>query len=419
MGLFHIVTVLMVLTALFSYLNYRIIRLPTTIGVMLIAMIVSLSIAGMGFFGLESAERQGMIMLQSVDFNQALLHGMLSFLLFAGALQIRFEELADQKWTILLLSTVGVFASALIVGGLTHLALLLLGIQLPFTYCLLFGALISPTDPVAVMGIVKTAGVPKSLETKIAGESLFNDGIGVVLFMVLLELTKGRSDVSALSVAILFLEEVVGGVVTGLAVGFLAYRMLKRIDNYKVEVIITLALAMGGYSLADALQTSGPIAVVAAGLFIGKRGRSFAMSNITQERLDSFWELIDDILNALLFLLIGLEVQVMTFTLSYFAAGLLAIGITLLARWSSVLGTISIMRLFRSFSPGAVRILTWGGLRGGIAVALALSLPQGPEQTIILVLTYMIVVFSILVQGLTLRTLVDRIYSKAQGTGKL
>jgi Na+:H+ antiporter len=415
MGLFHVITILMVLTALFSYVNYKFIRLPTTIGVMLISMIMSLSVAGMGLFGMKSAQYHAIQVLQGIDFNEALLHGMLSFLLFAGALQIRYDDLAKQKWTILLLSTVGVFASALIVGGLTHLVLQLLHVPLPFAYCLLFGALISPTDPVAVIGILKTAGVPKSLETKIAGESLFNDGIGVVVFMVILELTRGGGHVTAGRVATLFLEEAVGGALIGIGIGYVAFRMLKWIDNYKVEAIITLAIAMGSYSLADGLHSSGPIAVVVAGLIIGNPGRSFGMSDETRERLDAFWELIDEILNALLFLLIGLEVQVMSFKPVYLAAGLLAVVIALLARWSSVLGTITIMRLFRSFSRGVVSILTWGGLRGGIAVALALSLPSGEERTVILVMTYVIVIFSILVQGLTLGKLSDRYYAYIKG----
>jgi Na+:H+ antiporter len=415
MNFFEIIAVLIVLTALFSFVNYRTFRLPTTIGVMVISLIVSLGIAGMGAFGLESAKHQTTLILESIDFNQVLLHGMLSFLLFAGALHIRFDDLAGQKWAITLLSTAGVIASTFIVGGLAWLMLDLLGTPIRFIYCLLFGALISPTDPVAVLGILKTAGVPKSLETKMAGEALFNDGISVVVFVIILELVKGGGDVTAGKVLALFLEEAVGGALLGLAVGFIAYQMLKRVDNYQVEIIITLALVMGGYALADRLHTSGPIAIVVAGLLIGNSGRAFAMSETTRKNLDAFWELVDEILNALLFMLIGLEMQIIPFTTAYLAAGLLAIGITLVARWASVGGAISIMRPFRSFSPGTVRILSWGGLRGGISVALALSLPSGPERNAILVITYIIVVFSIIVQGLTLGNLVDRIYPDIDG----
>jgi Na+:H+ antiporter len=410
MGLFEIAAVLIVLTALFSYVNYRTVGLPTTVGVMVISMLVSLGIAGMGMFGLESLQRHSSEILAGIDFNKTLLHGMLSFLLFAGALHIKLDELSGQKWAIALLATAGVMASTFIVGGLSWLLLKVLGIPIPFIHCLLFGALISPTDPVAVLGILKTVGIPKSLEIKIAGESLFNDGIGVVVFVILLELAGGGVDVTARKALYLFLTETVGGAALGLLAGFLAYVMLKRVNNYQVEVIITLALVMGGYALADNLHTSGPIAMVVAGLLIGNHGRAFAMSDVTREHLDAFWELVDEILNALLFLLIGLEIQVIPFDRAYVIAGIAGIGVALLARWASVGLTVGALRPLRAFSPGAVRILTWGGLRGGISVALALSLPLGPHRDVILVMTYIVVVFSIIVQGLSLRKLVRRIY---------
>ncbi len=410
MGLFEIATVLIVLTALFSYVNYRTIGLPTTIGVMVISMLVSLGIAGMGMLGLEEVQRQSAEILRGIDFNKTLLHGMLSFLLFAGALHIKLEELSGQKWVVALLATAGVMASTFIVGGLSWLLLEGLGISISFLHCLLFGALISPTDPVAVLGILKTVRIPKSLETKIAGESLFNDGIGVVVFVILLELSGGGVDVTVRQAVSLFLSETVGGAALGLLFGFLAYRMLKGVNNYQVEVIITLALVMGGYTLADKMHTSGPIAIVVAGLLIGNHGRAFAMSDLTREHLDAFWELVDEILNALLFLLIGLEVLVIPFNRAYVIAGIAGIGVTLLARWVSVGLTVSALRPFRRFSPGTVRILTWGGLRGGISVALALSLPVGPQRDVILVMTYITVVFSIIVQGLSLGKVVKRIY---------
>ena len=410
MGLFEIASVLMVLTALFSYVNYRTIGLPTTIGVMVISMLVSLGIAGMGMLGLGEVQRQSAEILRGIDFNKTLLHGMLSFLLFAGALHIKLEELSGQKWLVTLLATAGVMASTFLVGGLSWLLLEVLGISIPFIHCLLFGSLISPTDPVAVLGILKTVRIPKSLETKIAGESLFNDGIGVVVFLILLELAGGGVDVTVRKTFSLFLTETVGGAALGLLFGYLAYRMLKGVNNYQVEVIITLALVMGGYTLADRMHTSGPIAIVVAGLLIGNQGRAFAMSDLTREHLDAFWELVDEILNAMLFLLIGLEVLVIPFNRAYVIAGIAGIGITLLARWSSVGLTVGALRPFRAFSPGTVRILTWGGLRGGISVALALSLPAGPQRDVILVMTYITVVFSIIVQGLSLGRLVKRIY---------
>jgi len=408
--MFDITTILIVLTAVFSYINYRTLKLPTTIGVMGVSLLVSLGIAGMGAFGVISPQYHAERIISHIDFNETLLHGMLAFLLFAGALQIKFSDLTRQKWVITLLSTVGVIVSTFIVGGLTWLMLGTLGMPVRFIHCLLFGALISPTDPVAVIAILKTSGVSKSLETKIAGESLFNDGIGVVVFMIILELTGKGGEVTAGRVMQLFMQEAVGGVAFGLLIGVLAYQMLKRVDDYQLEVVITLALVMGGYSLADRLHTSGPLAIVTAGLLVGNHGRAFAMSHTTREHLDAFWELIDEILNAILFMLIGLEVQVMDFSWGYLAAGLAAVGIALLARWASVAASVNIMRPFRRFSPGVISLLTWGGLRGGISVALALSLPPWPERNTILAITYTVVVFSILVQGLTLGKLAQRFH---------
>jgi CPA1 family monovalent cation:H+ antiporter len=410
MTLFEITAILMVLTALFGYINYRVLRMPATIGVMFIALVFSLGVVSLGWLGVDVGQAGVAELLRTIDFNQTLLHGMLSFLLFAGALHINFDDLKNQKWAITILASLGVLASTFIVGGLTWVVLDFLGMPVSFIYCLLFGALISPTDPVAVIGILKTVGVPKGLETKIAGESLFNDGIGVVVFIILMQLALGNSNVTPGSVALLFIEEAVGGAVLGLVIGVLAYQMLKRVNNYQVEVIITLALVMGGYALADRIHTSGPIAMVVAGLLIGNHGRTYAMSDNTRERLDDFWELMDEIMNALLFMLMGLEMLILPFTTALLIAGLAAIVIALFARWSSVAGAVLLMRTFRPFSPGAVKILTWGGLRGGISVALALSIPEVPERSTIVIITYIIVVFSILVQGMTLGKLVRKIY---------
>jgi len=410
MKLFEITAILMVLTALFSFINYRMLRMPTTIGVMFISLVFSLGIVSLGWLGIDIGQAGVAQMLETIDFNQALLHGMLSFLLFAGAMHINLNDLKSQKWAITILATAGVVVSTFIVGSLTWLVLDFLGFPTSFLYCLLFGAIISPTDPVAVIGILKTVGIPKGLETKIAGESLFNDGIGVVVFLILLELALGGGDITVGGVALLFVEEAVGGALLGLAIGMLAYQMLKRVNNYQVEVIITLALVMGGYALADRIHTSGPIAMVVAGLLIGNHGRAFAMSEVTRRRLDDFWELMDEILNALLFMLIGLEMLVMPFTPALLIAGLAAIMITLFARWASVGGAVFLMRTFRPFSPGAIKILTWGGLRGGISVALALSIPAVPERSTIVTITYIIVVFSIITQGMTLGRLVKQIY---------
>jgi len=414
MNFFEITALLMALTALFSYINHRFFHMPTTIGVMFIALVVSLGIVTLGWLGIDIGQVHIARILESIDFNQVLLHGILSFLLFAGAMHIKLEDLSGQKWAITVLATVAVVASTFIVGGLTWIVLAILNIKTSFIYCLLFGALISPTDPVAVIGIIKSAGVPKSLATKVAGESLFNDGIGVVVFIIILELALGGGDITVGRVALLFLGEAIGGIVLGMTLGVITYQMLKRVNNYQVEVIITLALVMGGFALADRIHTSGPLAIVVAGLLIGNQGRAFAMSEITRQRLDDFWELLDEILNSLLFLLIGMEVLVMPFTSALLIAGLLAIVITLFARWASVGGAVLLMRPLRSFSPGAVRILTWGGLRGGISVALALSIPAVPERNTIVIITYLIVVFSIVVQGMSLGKLVERIYPRTR-----
>lgn len=405
MELFRIIAILITLAALFSYLNHRYIRLPTTIGVMLIALLMSSGLIALHELGLNLDERAS-AMLATIDFNETLLQGMLAFLLFAGALHVNINDLAEQRVVIGLLATVGLVSSTIIVGVLLWAVLFLFGAPLPFVYCLLFGALISPTDPIAVLGVLKSAGVPKSLEAKITGESLFNDGFGVVIFLVLLQIAAGTRAPQASDVAILFGQEVIGGAALGLVAGLVAYLMLRSVNEYQVEVLITLALVMGSYALAASFHLSGPIAIVVAGLLIGNHGRRFAMSEETREHLDTFWELVDEILNAVLFVLIGLEVLLLAFTTKYLLLGLTAIPIVLLARLASVGVPIALLRRYRQFSPFTTRILTWGGLRGGISVALALALPRGAEREVLLAVTYAVVVFSILVQGLSLGWLI-------------
>jgi len=407
MDLFNILAILITLAAVFSYINFRYIGLPVTIGVMVIALSMSLMLNLLGSFGL-GLKPQAELLLRNIDFDRTLLHGMLSFLLFAGALHIDINDLIELKWSIGALATVGTLISTFLVGTLTWFVLGWFGIGLSYLYCLLFGALISPTDPIAVLSILKTAGAPKSLELRITGESLFNDGVGIVVFLVILEMATGAHEVSAGHIGLLFVQEVIGGVLFGLGIGYLAYQMLKSVDNYQVELLITLALVAGGYALADALHLSGPIAIVVAGLLIGNHGRLFGMSEKTRAHLDVFWELVDEILNAVLFVLIGLEVLVLTFTQQYLLVSLLIIPLVLLARFVAIGIPVTLLRPFRTFSPGAVRIMTWGGLRGGISVALALSLPPGRERDVILAITYAVVVFSIVVQGLTLGRMVKR-----------
>jgi CPA1 family monovalent cation:H+ antiporter len=406
MRLFDIIAILISLSAVFSWLNYRVLRLPTAIGLMLSALLMSL-VLQLPFFG--GLEHQAEAMLASIDFDETLLHGMLSFLLFAGALHVNLNDLAEQRWVIGVLSTVGVVGATFLIGGGVYYLFDWLTIDVPFIYCLLFGSLISPTDPIAVLGILKSAGAPKTLETKITGESLFNDGVAVVVFLVLADIAAGDAQVSATSVATLFLKEAIGGLVFGLIIGSLAFFMLKRVDNYQVEVLITLALVTGGYAAAEHLHLSAPIAIVVAGLLIGNHGRRAAMSEKTREHLDTFWELVDEILNAVLFVLIGLEVLVISLRDDYLLAGALAIPLILLVRLFSVGLPITLMRSFRSFTPGVVAILTWAGLRGGISVALALSLPSGEMRDVLLTVTYVVVVFSIVVQGLSLGPLVKRL----------
>ena len=405
----NLAAILITLSALFSYINHRFIGLPTTIGVMLIALLMSLLLILIGELGVARFDEVAERLLLGVDFDETLMHGMLSFLLFAGALHVDLGGLKQQKWVITILATVGVFLSTMIVGVLAWAVLSWLGIGIPFIYCLLFGALISPTDPIAVLSTLKSVGIVKSLETKIAGESLFNDGVGVVVFLVIAGMAVGPGDVSVGSAALLFVREAVGGVLFGLGLGYAGFFLLRTVDNYQVEVLITLAMVMGGYAAALALHTSGPIAMVVAGLLIGNRGRVLAMSDRTREHLDTFWELVDEILNAVLFVLIGLEVLVLQFTREYLLAGLLMIPLVLIARTISVGVPINLLRLKRDFSPHVVKILVWGGIRGGISVALALSLPAGPQRDVIVAMTYIIVVFSIIVQGLTIGKVAKRL----------
>jgi CPA1 family monovalent cation:H+ antiporter len=405
-GIFELAAILLVLAAIFSFINHRYLKFPTAIGLMALTLAASLVVllAGLAF---PRVEQRAAAAVAAIDLDKAFLHGMLGFMLFAGALHVNIDDLKRRKWPIGLMATAGVLLSTFLIGGLVWGILTALGIPVRFIYCLLFGALISPTDPIAVMAILRQAGVPKDTEIKIAGESLFNDGVGVVVFFGLLEIATGQYGFDPIHLAELFAWEALGGAILGFLAGYLTYRMLRSVDNYQVEVLLSLALAAGGYALADALHMSGPIAMVVAGLLVGNVGRTFAMSPTTVAHLDVFWELVDEILNAVLFVLIGLEVLVVAFTGTYLLAGLLAIPVVLAARLVSVATPITLLRRRDVFPKYTVRMLTWGGLRGGISVALALSLPASvggepvPERDLIVTMTYIVVVFSILVQGLT------------------
>ena len=412
MSIFDLIAIVLCLAGVFGYINHRFIKLPASIGVMLISLVFSLALILShhllaGHPGFNLATHAGQI-IKRIDFNKTLMQGMLGFLLFAGALNVNLEELLRYKWSVALFTFFGVVGSTFIVAGLIWLGLSGMSIAMPFIYCLLFGALISPTDPIAVLTLLKKLRAPKSIEVKIAGEALFNDGVGVVIFLAIYDVVTGSAQPGLGQVAVLFLKEALGGILLGLVLGWITYRLLKSIDYYQVEVLLTLGLVTGGYALADALGTSGPLATVAAGILIGNRGRHFAMSDLTRERLDMFWELLDEILNAVLFVLIGLEMIVLTFQTEYWLAAGLAIPTVLTARFISVFIPATVMRARRESTPHLVKIMTWGGLRGGISVALALSLPSGGERELILTMTYAVVVFSILVQGLTVPWVVRR-----------
>ena len=414
MSVFEAIAILVTATALFAYVNARFLKLPTPIGVTLSALVLSLALVLLGGPATATWADEFLTLL---DFDELVLRGILSFLLFAGALFVDLADLVRQRGPILVLATVGVVISTLIVGSLAYLVGGWIGVELPFTYALLFGALISPTDPIAVLSILKRVGVGKDTEALITGESLFNDGVAVVVFTILLSLVTGdgHAEVSVPGVALLFVQEALGGVAFGMALGYGAYRLLHRIDDYTAEILITLAVVTGGYAAASWLGTSGPLAVVVAGLFIGNRGRLLAMSAVTREHLDSFWELTDEVLNAMLFVLIGVEVLALKFTVLAVEAAVVAVPLVLLARFVSVSVPIGLFRLRRDFDPYTTRLMVWGGLRGGISIALALSLPAGAARDLILTMTYGVVVFSILVQGLTVGGLAARSRRAADG----
>ncbi|WP_117883808.1 cation:proton antiporter [Aureibaculum luteum] len=412
MDYFSIATVLIVLSAFFGYLNIKFIKLPDAIGLMLITILFTLAILGLSFFDdtLLLKEKE---FISQINFETVLLDIMLSFLLFAGALHTNFQQLKVQRKPILIFATLGTFISTFLTGIIVYYLLKVLSFNVDFIYCLLFGSLISPTDPIAVLGIMKKVGAPKQLETKIVGESLFNDGVGVVIFLTIYQIAKGGQEISIINVSKLFLVEVGGGIGLGLAIGWLTYRLLKSIDDYAIEVILTLAAVMGGTLIAQHFHLSAPLAMVTAGLLVGNDTiRQSSMSELTEQYVDKFWELIDILLNTILFVMIGMEMLVLTFKVEYVLAGFLTIPILLLARYISLLLPIKIYAKKLNFVRKTNLIMTWGGLRGGISIALALSLTQTMERDLFLVITYVIVVFSIIVQGLTVGPLIKKITDK-------
>lgn len=408
MTIFQSIALILVFSALASYVNHKFTRLPPTMGLMAAGITFSAALVLLGKLGVIQIA-PAVAFVTAIDFSGVLLHGMLAFLLFAGALHVNLDDLKHQRVPVIVLSTVGVMISTFVTGALFWYAARELGIEISFIYALVFGALIAPTDPIAVMGLLKQAKVAKTLETTIVGESMFNDGVGVVVFLTLLGIASGGVQPSTVDITVFLLTEAVGGALLGALLGYLTFLLLRSINEYQVEVLLTLALVTGGYALAESLHVSAPIAIVVAGLLIGNHGRALAMSDETRAHLDTFWELIDDILNAVLFVLIGLEIIALSFQWTHLALALAAIAITLFARWISVWLPVSVMRYRRPFAKGAVAILTWGGLRGGISIALALSLPLSPVRDLILFATYAVVIWSILGQGLTLGALIRKV----------
>jgi CPA1 family monovalent cation:H+ antiporter len=409
MELYTTITVILVLTALFSYINFRFLKFPGIIGVMILSLLASLFIIAVGkwhpgFFSGVTDE------ISKIDFQTALMKIMLGFLLFAGSITIDAQKLKKELISISIFSTIGVVLSTFIVAGLLFLTTRLLDVPIEFIYCLLFGALISPTDPVAVLGILRQAKIPSTLETKITGESLFNDGVGVVFFVTIFEVAQiGVQHISPAEVTLLFLREAGGGIALGFLLGYIGFIALKTIDNYKIEVLITLAIVMGGYLLAGKLHLSGPLAMVIAGIVTGNKIRGQVMSETTRDYLDKFWELIDELMNAILFLLIGFVMLIIPFDFTLLLLGCIAIIITLVARYISVALPVYVLRRRRTFENNAIPILTWGGLRGGLSVAMALSIPNSMHGQTIVGITYTVVLFSIIVQGLTIGKLAKKL----------
>jgi CPA1 family monovalent cation:H+ antiporter len=413
-----IAAICLVITALLAYVNHRFVGLPTTIGVMVAALVLSLVLLGLGVTGITPGllQREESL-LRSIDFSDVLMQGMLSLLLFAGALHVDMRALSSYRWLVGGLAVAGTLMSTFLVSFGMWLALPLMGFSLPLIHCLLFGALISPTDPIAVMGILKTAGAPTELELVMAGESLFNDGVAVVLFTLLIGMQVSGSAPTPEQAFLLLLREAGGGLAFGVVLGYATFFLMRSIDNYQVEVLLTLAAVTGGYALASALHVSGPLAMVVAGLILGNDGRALAMSDTTRQYVDMFWELVDEILNAVLFVLLGMEVLVVVFTANELMAAAVAIVVTLLARLISVgLPTRWLERVVK-LPTGSWKVLTWGGLRGGISVALALSLPAGPERNSVVAFTYCVVVFSVLVQGLSIGPAIRKALRRRSATG--
>lgn len=417
MELYYSFSMIIVIATLFAYINKLFLKLPSTIGIMVIAMIVSIILVF--FVSRISGEPLNNLatLFQSLDFTDILMNGMLSFLLFAGAIHINITDLKEQKAPVIVFSTLSVIISTFIVGLALYyllnivLPMIDLHLEIPYIYCLVFGALISPTDPIAVLSILKQAKVSKALETKVAGESLFNDGIAVVVFAVILKLAQGENiDLSFSNISWLFIKEAIGGLLVGIALGFMGAKMMKKANDYKISVLITLSIVMGGSMIAHAMHISGPLMMVAAGLIVGESKRKRIESEqISNNNLGTFWELIDEVMNAILFLFIGFELILIPNLEKYWLIGGICIVVVLTARYISIKVPTLIIPFKEKFSSGTIKILVWGGLRGGVSIALALSIPENPYKQVLIAATYFVVVFSILVQGLSIGKIANKI----------
>ncbi len=409
MTIYHIIGIIIFLTSLFAYTNERWLKWPPTIGIMVLSLVSSVIIAVFGHL-VPVLSTAIINLVVTIDFEKVLMRVMLSFLLFAGAMHIDYHKLKREALPIMVLSTIGIFISALLISIFSYYLFLAFDLDIPYIYCLLFGALISPTDPIAVMGILKQAGIPETLELKITGESLFNDGVAVVVFLTIAEVAAGGTgNISGWSISVLFLREALGGILFGVMLGYAGFLTLRSIDNYKVEVLITLAMVMCGYEVADYLHVSAPLAMVVAGIMLGNKVKKTAMSAISWDYVGKFWSLIDEIFNAILFLLIGFEMLVIRVNLTLIILGIIMIAVVLLVRWVSVFFPVLLLMYKIRFEKNAATILTWGGLRGGLSVALALSLPKAMHRDEFVLITYLIVIFSIIVQGLTIGKVAKRL----------
>ena len=406
MNFYTIITCVLSVAIIIGYINHRFIKMETTTAIMLGSLIISSLLIVIGKFGFPGLEIHVSKVLSQISFRKLLINGMLSFLLFAGAMRIDVNRLFAQKWEIGTLAFLGTIASTILIATIIYYIFPLFNLHINYIYCLLFGALISPTDPIAVLALFKELGAPEKISVIVEGEALFNDGVGIVIFLTIYQLAFTGKAVTWESTTLLFLKQALGGMCYGMGIGLLAYWLIKPIDDHKIEILITLLIVTVAYTFANSIGISGALAMVVAGIFVGNRGRKFSMSKRTVESLDIFWGIVEEIINAALFLLIGLELLRISFDKYQLIAILMTIPLAIFVRFVTVGVPMSIFKIWKKYDKGTNRILIWGGLRGGLALALALSLPSGSYRNLILEMTYAVVVFAIIVQGMSIRSLI-------------